>query len=98
MDASGQIVVVARWQVAEGRVADVLGLVEVLREKSLTEPGCLGYEAFRSTDDPSVILLIERYRDSTAIGEHRNSPHYQQLVVERIIPMLSARQVELLRA
>ncbi|MBP0589495.1 antibiotic biosynthesis monooxygenase [Paraburkholderia sp. LEh10] len=98
MDASGQIVVVARWRVAQERVADVLQLVGVLREKSLTEPGCLGYEAFRSTDDPSVILLIERYRDSAAIDEHRNSPHYQQLVVDRIIPMLSARQVELLRA
>lgn len=98
MNASGEIVVVARWQVAEGRVADVMGLVRVLREKSLAEPGCLGYDVFRSADDPDVLLQLERYRDSTAIDAHRNSTHYRQLVVERIIPLLSARQVELLRA
>jgi quinol monooxygenase YgiN len=98
MDAAGEIVVVARWQVAEGRVTDVLGLVEALREASLAEPGCLGYEVFRSADSSDVLLLLERYRDSTAIEAHRNSPHYQRVVVEQIIPMLSARQVELLRA
>ena len=98
MSASEPIVVVARWQVAEERVADVLEWVATLREHSLAEPGCLGYEAFRSVDDPSAMLLIERYRDQAAIDAHRGSIHYQQLVVGRIIPLLKSRQVELLHA
>jgi quinol monooxygenase YgiN len=53
---------------------------------------------FRNTDDPGLVLLLERYRDGAAIEAHRNSLHYQELVVRRIIPMLSSREVELLRA
>jgi quinol monooxygenase YgiN len=98
MSASEQIVVVARWQIAQERVTEVLELVAALRRESLSEEGCLGYDVFRSTDDPGSVLLLERYRDSTAIDAHRNSPHYRELVVERIIPMLAGRQVELLRA
>ena len=98
MSASEPIVVVARWQVADERVAEVLDLVKGLREHSLTEPGCLGYEAFRSVDDASAVLLVERYRDQAAIDAHRNSIHYQQLVVGRIVPLLLSRQVELLHA
>lgn len=92
------IVVVARWQVRGGAVDGVLALVAELREKSLAEPGCLGYEVFRATDAPDTLLLLERYRDSIAIDEHRASEHYRSLVVERILPMLADRRVELLRA
>lgn len=98
MSAPAQIVVVARWQMAEERVADVLELVAALRRQSLAEPGCLGYDVFRSTDDPGSLLLLERYRDSAALDAHRDSSHYRELVVGRIVPMLSGRQVELLRA
>ncbi|CAM2141279.1 (4S)-4-hydroxy-5-phosphonooxypentane-2,3-dione isomerase [Pararobbsia alpina] len=98
MNASEQIVVVARWHVAQDQVNDVLDIVSTLRQHSLAEPGCLGYEVFRSTEDTGTVLLIERYRDAEAIDAHRNSAHYQELVVGRIIPMLTGRQVELLRA
>jgi quinol monooxygenase YgiN len=98
MSAPGQIVVVARWRMAEERVEGVLELVAALRQQSLAEPGCLGYEVFRSTDDPGTLLLLERYRDEAAIEAHRNSVHFQELVVGRIIPVLSSREVELLHA
>jgi len=97
MSAHEQIIVIARWQMTEESVADVLDLVAALRQDSLAEPGCLGYEAFHSVNDPGALLLVERYRDGAAIEAHRNSPHYRQLVVDRIIPMLSSRQVEVLR-
>jgi quinol monooxygenase YgiN len=98
MSAPEQIVVIARWRMPEERVSEVLPLVAALRQRSLAEPGCLGYDVFRNTDDPGLVLLLERYRDGAAIEAHRNSLHYQELVVRRIIPMLSSREVELLRA
>lgn len=97
MSAPDPIVVIARWQVAEAQVAEVLEIVTGLRRQSLAEPGCLGYEVFRSVEDPGSILLIERYRDDAAIEAHRQSPHYRALVADRIVPMLSSRHVELLR-
>lgn len=92
------VIVVARWQVRSGSVDGVLALVDALREKSLAEPGCLAYECFRNTDAPDTLLLLERYRDSAAIEAHRASAHYKALVVDRILPMLADRRVELLRA
>lgn len=96
--AAEEIVVVARWQVAGDALGDVLEHVAAVRTASLQEPGCLGYEVFQAPESPTTLLLLERYRDAAALDAHRNSPHYAALVVERIVPRLEARQVELLEA
>ncbi|WP_431050296.1 putative quinol monooxygenase [Roseateles sp. L2-2] len=98
MSAGTPLVVVARWRMAPEAVPEVLGLVAALREQSLDEPGCKGYEAFQSVGTPGELLLLERYADQAAIEAHRASAHYQTLVVQRILPVLSGRQVELLQA
>jgi quinol monooxygenase YgiN len=97
MSAVAPIVVVARWRMAPETVPEVLALVASLREQSLAEPGCQGYEAFQSVGVPGELLLLERYADQAAIESHRASVHYQELVVQRILPLLAGRQVELLR-
>lgn len=97
MSAGTPIVVVARWRMAPEAVPEVLALVADLREQSLAEPGNQGYEAFQSAGEPGELLLLERYADQAAIEAHRASAHYQALVVRRILPLLSGRQVELLR-
>jgi quinol monooxygenase YgiN len=96
MSMSEEIVTIARWQTRKGTLGDVLRLTAELRLKSLAEPGCVGYEAFEHLEDRGVLLLIERYRDSAALQSHRLSAHYKELVVERILPLLESRHVELL--
>lgn len=91
------LVVVARWETAGESLGAVLSLVAELRERSLGEPGCLGYEVLESVEAPSAVVLIERYRDAAALDAHRGASHYRELLVERILPMLTARRVELLR-
>jgi len=98
MSTQGPIIVVARWQLSEEAMEGVLPLVADLRKQTLAEPGCQGYEVFRSEEIPGQLLLLERYRDDAAIKEHRASKHYQELVVQRIMPLISDRRVELLRA
>ena len=98
MSTPGPIVVVARWLLSAQTVESVLTLLSDLRQQTLAEPGCLGYDVFRSADNPAQLLLLERYRDDAAIETHRASRHYQELVVQRILPLISDRQVELLRA
>ena len=97
MSAAGPIVVVARWRMTPARVPEVLALVAGLREQSLAEPGCQGYEVFQGVGEPGELLLLERYADHAAIEAHRASEHYRSLVVQRILPLLDGRQVELLR-
>lgn len=100
--SAGAITVVARWQVNSGALDEVLAIVAELRPQSLAEPGCLGYEVYREVDGKAdgadTLLLIEKYRDEAAIAAHRESAHYQALVVGRVLPLLAARRVELLRS
>lgn len=95
---SAAIVALAHWQVRAGHLDDVLAHVVELRAASLAEPGCLGYEVFRPLDAHDALLLVERYRDDDALQAHRHSAHYRERVTERILPLLEARQVELLQA
>jgi quinol monooxygenase YgiN len=98
MSAAAPIVVVARWRMAPEVLSQVLALVVGLREQTLAEPGNQGYEAFQSVGVPGELLLLERYADQAAIDAHRASAHYHELVVQRILPLLTGRQVELLQA
>ena len=97
MSTDEPVVVIAHWQTTEASLNAVLDHVTVLGPQSLAEPGCLGYDVFRSVDDPTSLLLVEHYRDGAALDAHLSSPHYQDLVVGRIRPMLTDRRVELLR-
>jgi quinol monooxygenase YgiN len=97
MSAPEPIVVIAHWTTQEESVGRVLALVAELRERSLEEPGCLGYAALQSVGTREAIVLIERYADAAALEAHRNTKHYRELLIERVLPMLTSRQVELLR-
>ncbi|QNJ93215.1 antibiotic biosynthesis monooxygenase [Mycolicibacterium fluoranthenivorans] len=97
MGSTDPVVVVAHWQTTETELGTVLAHVAALRPQALAEPGCLGYQAFQSVDDPTHLLLVEHYRDAAALDEHLASRHYQELAVERVRPLLTDRQVELLQ-
>lgn len=97
MDADNGITVLAQWQPVEGALGDVLAIIAELRPKSLTEAGCLGYDVYRGILPGNAILLVERYRDMAAIEAHRQTAHYQELVVRRALPLLAERQVRLLQ-
>jgi len=97
MESPKSVVVIARWQTTEAAVDTVLKHVAALRPLSLAEPGCVGYQAFQNIDEPTAIVIVEHYRDEGAQQAHLNSPHYQEHVVEHIRPLLTARQVEILR-
>jgi quinol monooxygenase YgiN len=95
---SDTVVVVAHWQTAPDTHDDVRALTTELRSRTLEEPGCVGYEIYQSADDANTIVLVERYRDRSAMEAHQASRHYQELAVSRIRPMLTDRRVELLQS
>ena len=97
MTSDQTLVVVARWRTTEASLDSVLRQIAELRPLSLAEPGCLSYEAFRALDDPTYLLLVERYRDQSALDAHVDSSHYQDKVVGQVRPLLTDRQVEILR-
>lgn len=96
--SAAEITVVARWHLKDGALGEVLSILAELRPASLAEPGCLSYEVYQGVGAAGSLLLLERYSDQAAIDAHKQSAHYQALVVERVLPLLAERQVELLRA
>ncbi|MFF3944424.1 putative quinol monooxygenase [Streptomyces sp. NPDC001902] len=88
----GQVVVIARWSPGPGSRDTVLATLTALVRASRDEPGCLGYQVFHpdGTDDGDIVL-VERYEDRAALQAHRDSPHFRDLALERVIPLLRDR-------
>ncbi len=42
-----------------------------------TEPGCLSFNVFRSTEVEGKVILVETYADQAALESHWNSDHMQ---------------------
>lgn len=87
--------VFAKWQVNEGQLETVLKYLQEVRRQSLAEEGNLFYRVHQSVTDPEIIFLFEGYVDEAAVTSHRESEHFQTIVVGKIIPLLKNREVSL---
>lgn len=85
--------VVATYTTLAGNETAVLEHLRALAQASRQEPGNLRYEYFQGIEDPSRIVILETYRTSEDFEAHRQTPHFQQLGVEGIIPLLQNRTV-----
>ncbi len=57
---------------AEETVQDALSELVV---PTRAEPGCLGYELYRSAADPSTFVTIETWRSQDDLDAHMQTPH-----------------------
>lgn len=89
-----ELQLIARYTVRPGSESEVKSLIARLTSASTAEPGNLGFEPYVSLDDPRRIVLLERYADAAALAAHRETPHFQQLVLDKIIPLLESRVLE----
>jgi len=89
-----EVQLIARHTMRPGTEDEVLALVERLVDAARTEPGNLAFEAFRSIRHPETYVLLERYASHEAVSAHRSSPHFREIVLEQIVPLLAERTVE----
>jgi (4S)-4-hydroxy-5-phosphonooxypentane-2,3-dione isomerase len=87
------ITVFAKWKVKEGQLETVLNLLTDAVKSSRSEAGNLFYKLHQSSADPNTLVLFEGYKDATALEQHRNSVHFQTIVVGKIVPLLENREV-----
>ena len=59
------------------------------------EPGCKLYQASRSQENPDLFLLYEHYVDEAALLNHRETPHFKEIIEGTIMPLLEKREREL---
>lgn len=90
------IYVYAQWNVKEGKLDEVLQILTQATKKSSEEKGNLFYKIHQSKSNQNTLILFEGYENETALEFHKNSEHYQNLVVKEIVPLLESREVILM--
>jgi (4S)-4-hydroxy-5-phosphonooxypentane-2,3-dione isomerase len=95
MTETKPIHVFATWKVKQGNIYTVLELLKTVTEESVKEPGNLFYKLHQGTADINTLILFEGYEDEAALNEHRNSKHFQEVVIGKIVPLLDNREVVL---
>jgi quinol monooxygenase YgiN len=89
-----QVQLIARHTMKPGVEETALPLVDELVAAARTEPGCLAFDAYRSFEDRSRYVLLERYASRDALAEHRASEHFQRIVIEQLVPLLADRIID----
>ncbi len=87
------IELIVKWKIKESEVERILNLLPELAEKSRNEKGNLFYSVYQSESDASELVLHEKYGDLDAVEAHKNSEHYQSIVVKEVLPHLIVRDV-----
>jgi quinol monooxygenase YgiN len=86
-------VVIATWTARPGEADYVAELITKLSPQNRAEPKNLAFQGQRSTDNPDVFVLYERYTDATGYDDHKATDAFQTHVVGDIIPRLESRTV-----
>ena len=91
------ITVIARWVAGEGRGEEVAALLGQVALASRAEKGCVSYQPLRHTANENAFAIYEQYLDEAAFEDHRNSSHFQETVIAKILPLLIERYVDVYR-
>ncbi|MFK4272729.1 putative quinol monooxygenase [Streptomyces milbemycinicus] len=86
-------VVVARYRTKEGEENTALSLLDTMAAASRQEPGNLAYRVHQGTEDPRTIVLYEEYVSEADFTAHCATPHFQEIVLGKVVPLLESRDV-----
>lgn len=60
----------------------------VLAAASRREPGCARFEVYRSQAVATQFILVERWHSEDALAAHRAAPHFADVYLPTIVPLL----------
>jgi quinol monooxygenase YgiN len=89
-----QVQLIARHTMKPGTESEALSLVERRIDAARSEPGNLAFDAYRSFRDPNAYVLLERYASRDALAAHRATPHFHEIVIEQLVPLLAERTID----
>jgi quinol monooxygenase YgiN len=89
-----ELQVIARYTISAGNQDEVFEVLPRLIAAVRTEPGNIAFAAYRQLDDDRNVVLLERYASRDAFAAHRETPHFKELVLGRLVPLLERRVVE----
>lgn len=83
------ITIVAQNVFKDNSLEIVMPMLEELIEESRKEDGCIKYDLYQDTKNPSMLTFIEEWRDLEAIDAHNQTDHFT-----RIVPLLGNHALE----
>ena len=88
------IAIAVRYVVRPGKMEAALEALRRMKVLMADEPGCVFYQVSRDRDRENALLLYEVYRDEAALEAHADTPHFKDVVLGEVIPMLESRNRE----
>jgi quinol monooxygenase YgiN len=88
------LVVIAQYRAKPGKGDEVAAVLALHGPRSAAEPGCRAFTANRSQEDGDRFVLYEQYDDEAAFQAHRESPHFEEYIAGRVVPLLDERSWE----
>ena len=70
--------VIAKLPIKEGKLEEVIEMVQGLMPKVAAEEGCLLYTLNVDKKEPNVLTFMERYKDKEALAFHSGTPYFQE--------------------
>lgn len=74
-----EIVGIVHIRAAQGKVDEVVAAFTTCIGKTHEEEGCLAYALHRDSNDPSHLVLIERWRSQEDLDAHMTKPYIADL-------------------
>jgi quinol monooxygenase YgiN len=84
-------VLAVTWTAKAGNEETVHGLLRQLGEASRQEPGVINYTTHVDPENPREFFIYEMYHDAAGLEAHQQTAHFQELVLQRAIPLLESR-------
>ena len=84
-------VLAVTWTAQAGNEETVRGLLRQLGEASRREPGVINYTTHVDPENPREFFIYEMYHDAAGLEAHQQTAHFQELVLQRAIPLLESR-------
>lgn len=76
-----------------GRGDELEGHLRAMLLPTRGEPGCLGYQLFRSDSEADDLALLESYESEQAFESHKASEHFARHVKDGAWKVVSSRTV-----
>lgn len=75
------IIVRVKYRTPEGKREEFLQQLfdEGLPQACRAEEGCMNYDYYYSAEDPNEILLLECWKNESALAAHGNEPHFNRI-------------------
>jgi quinol monooxygenase YgiN len=89
-----ELPVIARHTIAQANDDRVYALLPHLMAAARSAPGNLAFDAYLKLNDRANYVLLETYTSPGIFAEDRETSHFKEIVLGKILPLLSNRVIE----